>query len=417
MDYSSAKKYIKSLHGRGIVLGLDIIKQLLSELGSPQNSVPVIHVAGTNGKGSFGAYLSAIIEASGKTCARFVSPCVGEYENTFLLNGKSVDRSIIASACAKVKSAVTVLESQGIYPTEFTAETALAFTIFSRLKPDYAIIECGMGGKDDATNVVNAPAISVITKISLDHTAFLGNTITQIAKHKSGIIKKNVPVISAIQQNDALNVITIACKEKNAPLYVSEGAKISELADNFTAFTVGSDEYRTQMLGTYQPQNAALAIKAAEVLGINHTAVTKGIRNASWAYRFERIGKYILDGAHNPDGATALANSLSAYTSPSDTAFICACFKDKDYETIAKITSPYASAVYCVTAPTPRGLSKDILCDIFKEHVPLCTTVISISEAINKTQNYKNVIIFGTLSILSEAKDIIERSDQNATMQ
>ncbi len=417
MDYLTAKEYIKGLHGRGIVPGLDAIKQLLNRLGNPQNTIPAIHISGTNGKGSVGAYLSAIIEASGKTCARFVSPCVGEYENTFLINGKGVDKRVISSACEKVKSAAEALESDGIYPTEFIAETALAFTIFSMIKPDYMIIECGMGGKDDATNVIDKPIISVITKISLDHIAFLGDTLTKIAEHKAGIIKNNAPVVSAIQSTDALSVIKTVCKTKNVPLYIADKAQIKDLADNFTTFSIGGSEYQTQLLGTYQPENAALAIKTAEVLGIEKEAITIGVKNANWAYRFERIGKYILDGAHNPDGATALAQSLSAYTTPRDTAFICACFKDKNYEAIAKITAPYASAVYCLTAPAPRGLSKEILCEAFKKHVPICEVLNSIDESINKTKNYKNVVIFGTLSILSEAKDIIERSEENATMQ
>ena len=162
------------------------------------------------------------------------------------------------------------------------------------------------------------------------------------------------------------------------------------------------------MLGLYQVQNASLAISAAKVLGIETSAVKEGIRNAEWGFRFERVGKFILDGAHNPDGAMALANSLKAYTEPCDTAFICACFCDKDYDEIAKITAGYASSVYCVTAPTPRGLDKEILCKAFQNQGVTAQTSESIADAIKQADIYKNVVIFGTLSILDEAKQIIE---------
>ena len=408
MDYTVVKEYIDSLSGRGIVLGLDVIKKLLCELGNPQNDFPIIHVAGTNGKGSFGAYLSSVIKASGKNCARFVSPCVGGYENTYLLNGKPIPSDILINAFTKVKSAISRLEAMGMFPTGFIAETALAYTLFSDIQPDYAIIECGMGGEDDATNAIDSPALSVITKITFDHTAFLGDTIAEIAKAKSGIIKSNTPVVSAIQNSDAAKIIKDMCIKENSPLYISKSPETIELGEDFTKFSIDDDEYLTKMLGLYQVQNASLAISAAKVLGIEKSDIKEGIKNAEWGFRFERVGKFILDGAHNPDGAMALANSLKAYTEPCDTAFICACFCDKDYDEIAKITAGYASSVYCVTAPTPRGLDKEILCKAFQNQGATAQTSESIADAIKQADIYKNVVIFGTLSILDEAKQIIE---------
>lgn len=409
MDYHQAKEYIKSLSGRGIVPGLGNIEKLLSELSNPEEKLNIIHVAGTNGKGSFGAYLSSVITASKKRCGRFVSPCVGEYQNTFLIDGESVSQDIIANCCQTLKGAMEKLEKTNIFPTSFEAETALAFLIFAEISPDYVIIECGMGGKSDATNVIEKPVLSVITKISLDHSAFLGNTITEISEQKAGIIKPCTPVVSAVQDSNAMTVIESVCKNNASTLYIADTPTLTGTDDSKTEFELKDGKYTTHMLGTYQPENASLAISAAKVLGISDSAIKKGIEKARWAYRFERIGKFILDGAHNPDGATALAKSLELYTKPEDTAFICACFKDKDYDKIAEITAPYAKTVYCITAPTERGLDNEILCDTFKAHGAYAQCEDTLEDAIKKAYAFKNTVIFGTLSVLADAKQITER--------
>lgn len=420
MDYNTAKAYINKLSSRGISPGLDNIKQLLKELKNPEKSLRIIHIAGTNGKGSVGAYLSEIINAYKKNCTRFVSPCVGEYENTFLFNGKSVEKEIIGDCANELFNALERLEKRRIFPTSFEAETALAFLIFKRLTPDYAIIECGMGGREDSTNAVDKTVLSIITSIALDHTAFLGNTLLEIAYQKAGIIKDSVPVICAKSDFEAMTVIKEECQAKNAELIICPQPKIVDMADTYTDFSYKGDIYRTKMLGTYQVNNASLAICAAQTLNIPQSAISEGIKNAQWPYRFERFGKFIFDGAHNPHGAEALAKSLSVYTNPCDTAFICACFKDKDYEQIAKITAPYAKKVYCVTAPTKRGLNAKILCDAFKKAGADALECISLSDAINSANDFKNIVVFGTLSILAEAKKLSqsnqEKESENAEM-
>lgn len=416
MDYYQAKQYIKSLSGRGIVPGLSNIEALLRALSNPERKLNIIHVAGTNGKGSFGAYLSSVITASDKHCGRFVSPCVGEYENTFLIDGENVSRDIIAGCCQVLKNTMDKLEEKNIFPTSFEAETALAFLIFAETSPDYVIIECGMGGKSDATNVIEKPLLSVITKISLDHTAFLGSSLVEIATQKAGIIKPGVPVVSAIQDDDAISVIESVCKSNASPLHIADTPKLLCTDDSMTEFEFQNEKYITHMLGAYQPENAVLAITAAKVLKIPIDAIKKGIETARWSYRFERVGKFILDGAHNPDGATALAKSLKIYTNHEDTAFICACFKDKDYKKTAEITAPYAKTVFCITAPTERGLDKEILCNAFKAHGVQAQCEDTIEDAIKKACNFKNTVIFGTLSVLADAKQTIERLQKNATL-
>ena len=416
MDYYQAKQYIKSLSGRGIVPGLGNIEKLLCELANPEEKLNIVHVAGTNGKGSFGAYLSSVITASSKRCGRFVSPCVGEYENTFLIGEECVPKSIISDCAQTLKNAMDRLEEKNIFPTSFEAETALAFLIFAELLPDFVIIECGMGGKDDATNVIRKPVLSVITKISLDHMAFLGNTVAEIALQKAGIIKQGVPLVCAKQDCEAMSVIESVCQSNSSKLYIADTPALTDTDNKKTVFRLYGEKYITHMLGTYQPQNASLAITAAKILGIDNTAIAKGIEKAQWCYRFERIGNFILDGAHNPDGATALVKSLKVYASIEDTALICACFRDKDYNRIAEITAPYAKKVYCITAPTERGLDKDILCNAFKTYGADAKTADTLRDAIKKAWGFKHIVIFGTLSVLSDAKQIIERLEKNATL-
>lgn len=410
MDYITAKQYIESLTGRGISPGLESLSALLELIDNPERELNIIHIAGTNGKGSFGAYLSSILCTAHKKTARFVSPATGDYMNTFLIDNRPADKAIFANCVQKIKKAVDTLETTGIYPTSFEAETAIAFELFKSLSTDYVILECGMGGRLDATNVIPPPLLSVITKISYDHTAFLGNTLAEIATEKAGIIKSGSKTVSFIHSKEANDVIVNTAKERNVPLYFSDAPENIHFESDKTHFNLSSTRYTTKMLGAYQPENASLAIKAAEILGIPQKYIEKGIAEAFWEFRFERIGKFILDGAHNPDGAEALAKSLSEYSKNNDTAFITACFKDKDYKNIVKKTAPFAAKAYCLTAPSLRGLSSDILRDEFISHGTEAVSCKKLEEAIFLASKHKSVVIFGTLSILADAKLIIERA-------
>ena len=409
MDYESAREYIKNLTGRGICPGLDAVTSLLDKLENPHEGLDIIHIAGTNGKGSVGAYLSSILQCTGHTVMRFVTPPVGGYLDTFLYNGAPVSETDFAECVKAVKSAMDSLSEEEIFPTSFEAETAIAFLLAKRLRPDYLILECGMGGRGDATNVIPPPKLSVITKISLDHTAFLGSSISEIAAEKAGIIKSGTKVVTAIQHPDADAVIKSVCKEKGAELFIAGSPADILYNGSYTEFTLGNNRYKTQLLGSYQPQNAALAIEAMTVLGIDQAAISDGIANTKWPYRFERVKSFILDGAHNPDAAKELLSSLGEYFEKGDdVAFVCACFKDKDYRQIAQITAGFPSAVYCVKPPTDRGLDAKILADTFKSYGAQAHEKDTLKAAILSASEHKNAVVFGTLSILAQAKQIIE---------
>lgn len=408
MGYTETQNYISSLNTRGISPGLNNEIKLLEQLGNPHHNLKFIHIAGTNGKGSVGAYLSSVLVEAKNSVGRFVSPCVGEYKNTFLIDGEPVSEDIVYEATKRVQNAMDKLISINVYPTSFETEVALAFVIFNIIKPDYVLLECGMGGKNDATNVIPSPVLAVITKISMDHTAYLGSSIKDIATEKAGIIKKGTILVTCEQQSQTMDAIILRCTDESVPISISDTPTDILYNEHGTDFYIDGTKYSTKMLGTFQPQNASLAIKCAETLGIDHDAIDKGIKNAQWEYRFEKIGKFILDGAHNPDGAYALAQSIKNYFPNKELAYICGCFKDKEYDKIAKITAPYAAKVFCIKAPTNRGLDPEILRDEFQNNGTDAVTSSSLKDAIKEAEKYENVVIFGSLSILYEAKEIIE---------
>lgn len=409
MTYFEAREYISSLTSRGIVPGLDAVSRLLAALGDPQDDLNIIHIAGTNGKGSVCVFTETALMHDGKSVCRFSSPAVGDYLEMFTYNGIPVNETLYARAAADIKAAAQGLEADGVFPTSFEAETAAAFLMFSRLKPDYAIIECGMGGALDATNVIKNSIVSVITSISSDHTAFLGGTIKEIAQNKAGIIKPAGIVVSATQPTEAAEVIKKAAAEQSAELYFVGDIKNIVYHGDLTEFEYKNDHCAIKMLGACQPQNAALAIEAASRLGISRTAIKNGLSSAWLPFRFERIGKFILDGAHNEGAARMLAKSLELYTKPEKTAFICGCFRDKDYKSIAELTAPFAAAVYCIKPPTERGLPSAGLCRAFKAagaEAHDCGDMYTAIDAASR-EEYDHIIIFGSLSILKEARDII----------
>lgn len=408
MDYSQARKYIDSLRTRGIVPGLESIKKLCEALGNPQDNLRVIHIAGTNGKGSTGMFIESILRSAGKNVFRFSSPAVGNYLEMFTINGKNADENDYASCVEAIHKAE--YDSRGSLSfTVFEAETAAAFLLANKYSPDYAIIECGLGGRLDSTNIIKDPILSVITTISKDHTAFLGDTISEITFEKCGIIKSKAPVVSAAQQTEAENVIQKICFEQNSKLSYIDIPHNINYCSTKTTFYLKNNQYSIRLLGSYQPQNAALAAKAAEALGIENEYIHRGLKSAYIPYRFERIGSFILDGAHNPGAAKKLAKSVKIYLNKGKTAFICGVFKDKDYESISEITAGLADKVFTVSPPLPRGLDSAELCEVFKNHGADALSCETMEKAINKATagNYDNILIFGSLSILDEAKKII----------
>ncbi len=395
MTYSQTMDYLAGLSKFGIVLGLDNMHKLLSLLGDPDRRLKIIHIAGTNGKGSTGAFLDGILRAKGFRVGRYVSPAVFCYEERFEINGCNITHSALSKYVGLVREAA----ENRLTPTVFEVETAAALLYFADC--DYVLLEVGMGGRLDATNAVHETLRSVITPIALDHTAYLGNTISEIAFEKAGIIRQNGVVISAEQQPEAAEVLKKTSAEKNAELTFCPKPKINP---------DGSFDLKTYknlnigLSGKYQYQNAALAIEVADSLFSAPEAVRQGISSAQWQGRFKIVKgdpTFIFDGAHNPHGAMALAESLSGYK---DLIAVCGCFADKDYKAIAKITAPLFKKVFTVKPPSERGLDADILKAEFLRYTDNVEAA-ALETAISSAYGMKGctVVVFGSLSFLGLA--------------
>lgn len=406
MNYNEAAEYVRSLTSRGIVPGLSNMRRLCLELGNPQDKLKTVHIAGTNGKGSFGAYLGKMLECEGYCTGRYVSPAVEKARESFLINGEAVSEEDYARCISAVRDAAERIEAEGFFPTPFEVETAAAFVLFDWKQCGFALIECGMGGRLDATNVIKSSVCSVITKISADHTAFLGDTLSEIAAEKSGIIKSGGIAVSAMQCEEVSEVIEKKCRETGVDLVFAEKADIISSGLDRMDFEYDGKQYHTSLTGLYQAQNAALAICAARRIGISEKSIREGVEQTKWSYRFEIIKKnpyVILDGAHNPDGASELAKTIKRYFKKEDVTFIFGVFRDKDYEKIAELTAPLAKKIYTVTPPSLRGLKAETLAETVRKYNEN-VTASDIETAFNEADS-RAVICFGSLSFLKKARE------------
>lgn len=418
LTYTQARSFMDECARFGSVPGLENIKNLCAVLGNPQSRLRTIHIAGTNGKGSVGAYLASILEKSALRVGRYTSPAVMCAREVFSVNGEPVSEDVYAMAVSRAYDGVRTMTERGLaHPTQFEIETAAAFECFNEQKCDVALIEVGMGGRLDSTNVIEKPLLSVITRISMDHTAFLGDTLEKITEEKAGIIKRGVPVVSAEQALISRQVLENKCRLECAPLYFADETQL--IGANFDGidFSCGGYRLHTSMCGAYQCDNAALAVKCALVLrenGVDITdeAISGGIAAAAWSGRFEVLRRnppFIIDGAHNPDGAERLAQSIKMYFGEKKPCFIFGVFRDKDYKKIAALTAHLSSRVYTVTPPSPRGLDAAVLCETVKKYNSECTACGSVRDAVRlAAESADGAVCFGSLSFLAEVKKLIE---------
>lgn len=394
MNYSEATEYVNK--NQGVVLGLDNIKRLCVLLDNPQNCLNVIHIAGTNGKGSTGAFIEAVLRGAGLRVGRFSSPAVFEYREQWTINGENITEEKYAEYIEKIKRA-----AEGkCAPTPFELETALAFLYFCEEKCDIAVIEVGMGGSEDATNVISKSLISVITPIALDHSGFLGNSLAEIASAKAGIIKENGIVVTTPQSEGVMQIIRKTAAQKHASLTIAEN----------------TTDYKISVMGEYQKQNAALALAVCRHIdGISEENIKNGLKNAVWRGRFEKICSkpdFIIDGAHNPHGAQALAKSLDLYFKDRRIIYITGVFADKDYEKIAEITAPKADKIYTITPNHKRGLENSVLAEAFgKFNKNVEAVTLDTALKLSLEEEDAVIIAFGSLSFLGDlrkkAEDII----------
>lgn len=420
MDFLEAQNYLEKVRSqKGIVLGLDTMRHLMAKLNNPQDKVKFIQVAGTNGKGSTAAYLTSILSEAGIKVGRYTSPAVFSSTEQYFACGSCISESEYAKGVTAVAEAAASLD--GETPTAFEQETALAFWYFAKKGCELAILEAGLGGDMDATNIVTTTVCSIITSISMDHCRILGNKISEIAAHKAGIIKPGAPVICIEQKEDAMEPIRAAAKAADTPLYEVHRDEVRQIFSDKRESIVFFREFENlhlKMLGSCQPENAALAVQAASVLSRSYPIEKKhiydGIEKTRWGGRFELHSgspDIILDGAHNPDGIRRLRESVNQMFGAVPICYVCGVLADKDYEKEIEILFGRASNVFTVTPPSPRAMkSTDLKAAIKKRFSQLKVTSFDSEDGIEKameaavSQN-NPVVVCGTLTILARVKE------------
>ena len=384
MTYNEALKFIHSLNRFGSKPGLSRISELLNLLNNPQNSVNCIHVAGTNGKGSTSTMISQALIEDGKKVGLYTSPYIIDFRERIQINNTYIPKRSLARLVKKVKA---VCETMADHPTEFEFITAIMFLYFKEQKVDIAVIEVGLGGRFDATNVIT-PIASVITKISLDHTAVLGNSYKQIAFEKAGIIKNGVPtVVAPNQEGEALNEILRVAKEKNSSVTVSQINKNFELS----------------LCGIYQQENAATAYNLLKLLKIKESIILKGLKNAFIPARMEQIANGVyLDGAHNTDGALALSKQINK-----NSVLIMGMMADKDTDFVIKTLTKNAKMVITVTVLNqPRTESAEVLAQKASKYTKSVSakSYIEALKLAKENSDNNDIIICGSLYLASEIR-------------
>ena len=422
MTYEEAVAYIHSVVWKGSRPGLSRITELLSLLGDPQDSLQFIHVAGTNGKGSTSAMTESILREAGYKTGLFVSPYIKHFNERICFCGTPISNEALAEATATVKP---FADQMADAPTEFELITAIGLLYFKNMGCDIVVLETGMGGRLDSTNVIKSPLATVITGIALDHTEYLGDTVEKIAAEKAGIIKKGAPMLWGGRDIAARGVIEEAAAREgvrfvaaaDTPVPVREMSLSGTVAD-YGAFR----NVHLPLLGTYQPQNLSTVLAAIPLLrdaglAIPDDAVYAGVANVHWRGRFEKLcdAPLILsDGAHNPEGIAAAKESIEHYFGDSKVLLLVGVMADKDYNGMVAELAPLADRVFTLTPDNPRALSAQALADAFRAAGVCATGYATVSEAVAAAVDAakrceKPLISLGSLYMYAEVTDAMEK--------
>lgn len=424
MDYQQSRAYIRDAEQyAGGALDLTNIKELMKRLGNPQDQLKYIHVAGTNGKGSVIAYLYTTLMKAGYHVGRYISPSVYSYREKIETEGKPISREKFAEQTTRVAAVIEEMTAEGLaHPTPFEIETAVAFLFFAEEKCDPVILEVGMGGITDATNLITTTELAVLVPISMDHQSFLGNTISEIAEKKTGIIKPGSSVVTIGQETEALEVIKKTGAEAGADVCVADVSEAEVLEADFTGqrFCYKGEEYTLSLAGSYQTENAVLALEALRILDERgyHTTLEQrkeGLWATRWNGRLTIIHKdplFIVDGAHNPAAADMLEDSVRKYFKDRRLFFIMGVFKDKDYPYIIRKLCPYAEQILAIETPdNPRALPAEELAKAIRPYNANVRAEKNIPRAVEELFEMAGkddvILSFGSLSFIGEITRIV----------
>lgn len=430
MNYNEAMQYVESVQSYGSVYGLTNMRLLCERLGNPQDKLKFVHIAGTNGKGSVLAYVSTVLQTAGYKVGRYISPTILDYRERFQINGKMISKAAFCKYLEPVQEAAEQMFKEDlIHPTIFEIETAVSFLYFLDKKCDIVILETGLGGMLDATNIIQTPLCAVFASISMDHMAILGKSLTEIATQKAGIIKDFSPVVSCRQKAEVMQVLEKTAAEHGCPLTVADAEKAKNIKYGIKKQSFSYGRYKKleiSICGQYQIENAILAVEVIETLkqsgfSISEKQLQKGLLQTEWSGRFQVIGEkplFIVDGAHNEDAALKLAQSIQFYFTNKRIIYIIGMLGDKEYDKVLKLTSSFAEHMITVTPPhNKRAMSAYELAQAARAYHDSITSADSLQEAVELSyllagQDKNTVIIaFGSLSFLGELINIVKHRD------
>ncbi len=415
MNYEEAVAYINNVDWFTSNLGLSRIRELLSMLGNPQDGLRFVHVAGTNGKGSTASMLSSVLTASGYRTGLYISPYIIEFNERIQIDGEYIPNEDLAEITSEIRPLADSMED---HPTVFELITAIAMVYFSRRKCDIVVLEVGLGGEMDATNVIHCPEVAVITAIDFDHTQILGSKIQEIATAKAGIIKEHGRVVNYGNRAEANSVIEAVCRERNAFLAYPDFSKIEVTKSSIDGQTVSYGEYRDLFLplpGVYQKYNLAVALTAADQLrelgwNITERSVREGIRKTKWPARFEVLGRnpvFIVDGGHNPHGVSGTVESLKTYFPDRKIVFLLGIMADKDVESVLNMIVPLAKTVYTVMPRNSRSMDSGKLAGEIRSMGVPAFVCASVAEGVRKAFDAENEGVICALGSLYMSGDVI----------
>ena len=416
MTYEEALAFMYKTNWKGSRLGLSRMRRLMQLLGNPQEHLKFIHVAGTNGKGSVCALLRAALTAAGYRTGMYISPHLVRDNERMTIDGMEIsDEDLIAEA-EHVKAASEQMEDA---PTVFETITAMGLCYFARKKCDFVVLEVGLGGRIDATNVIPAPEVAVIMNIGLEHTEILGDTKALIAKEKAGIIKAGTCVVSYDNEPEVLEVLREECREKGASLRVADcaGLTVRQRALTGQIFDLGEDKnIKIQLLGEHQLRNAAVALMVLHALqeqghDISDAAIREGLAAARWDARFEVLSDrplVIADGAHNPQCVEALADCIRSFLPGQSIVFVMGVLADKDYPYMLELLIPFADLFVCLTPDSPRALAACELAAYLEREkgvraIACETAPQALKTALSEAQG-RPVVACGSLYLMGEIK-------------
>ena len=390
MDYQEALAYIDGVAWFGSRPGLSRVTELLHALGDPQDRLKFVHIAGTNGKGSCAAMLSSVLKAAGYKTGLFTSPYLYRFNERMQINGREIGDEVLADIVTRVS---VPAEKMADHPTEFELMTAAAMLWYAEEGCDVVVLETGLGGRLDATNVISRPEVSVIMNIGLDHTEILGDTLEQIAAEKAGIIKSGCPCVLYQQSESVTQVIRDRCAEQGAALEIADFSAIKTEFDSLEGqvFTYKGEAYAIPLLGAHQLKNAAVVLEAVELLRrrgwkLPQEDVEHGLYAVSWPARFELVSEapyFVVDGGHNPQCAQTVAENLKNYFPGCRRVLLMGVLADKDYKGLAEILAPEADAFVCVTPNSGRALPAEALAEELGRFGKPVTACGSIREGVS----------------------------------